>query len=972
MHLTLHRILFLALTAALFGVGVATTTAIAAEPKSPTTQQLVEEDWLFQCGGEPTYARVVREIAWTRDLAERISQMDGANKEKIAKLAASLAGLERLALHKHARRNIPDPKTLYLKVRRIKRLIAFANPLLNFNEILLIDNPYPNGPEGDTTNEWQHEARHRNGFMAVPGGRLIVVGLDGEVKRDLFAGKTGSFWRPDVHFSGEKIVVSFQPEKEKSFHLYELDKNGKNVKQLTYGDYSDLDPIYSPDGKILFCTERGNTYIRCMPMTHGYQLARCDADGKNIYLVSRNGEADYLPTLLSDGRVLYTRWEYTEKALWRVQSLWTMNPDGTNVQIFWGNQSVWPDMLIEARAIPNSRRVMFVGAGHHGWFDGSLGIIDPDKGLDHPNGLTKVTPEIPWPEVGDGPGCEYETDKYPERARKYHNNSGFLAYKTPYPLSEEDFLCSARQEEIGGTRENSQGQPCFNLYLMDVYGNRELIYKGKYNAYHAMPLCKRKAPPQLPDRVQWPKIGTNEKPANGILYSNDVFANAPKELRGKGKYIRVVQMDPKTYTTWYKTAMNDGPAVSIFQADGVKRVLGTVPIEKDGSVAMELPPGQALFFQMLDEKGQAIHVMRSFTGVMPGEVRGCFGCHESKLETRGNLPLPNQSIAMKKGARRPEEPSWGYNASVSYARFVQPVLDKNCGKCHQKEGTDAFKKLNMVSRPAAFQWLRNPNTRPGESSPFTEPYLTLVGGWEYWGKELEKDERGVPKNLAGVFIVEGYSVYSPVNMKTLPPYSAFSPTSTLIRNASSGKHGKGVKVSPEELERLVAWVDLNGPYLGDEEIRQMYDPYSWTVETIPSVRPRVATAPRINRFDIRQDGDSQKVAGVPLKIVKDAPRLRGLAQQGSWQLRREVATGAVKELQIKKATYGAGEKRVDVTKQVAAYAKKSRHINLPVGSDLADDPAPGVEKTLVIEYVLNGKSGRAEFGESEEVVLPWR
>ena len=87
-----------------------------------------------------------------------------------------------------------------------------------------------------------------------------------------------------------------------------------------------------------------------------------------------------MPALLNDGRVIYSRWEYTDKPLWRLQKLWTTNQDGTGTAHFWGNQSVWPDHLSEPRPIPGSRRVMFSGVGHHDWWSGSIGIIDPGQG----------------------------------------------------------------------------------------------------------------------------------------------------------------------------------------------------------------------------------------------------------------------------------------------------------------------------------------------------------------------------------------------------------------------------------------------------------------------------------------------------------------------------------------------------------------------------------------------------------------
>ena len=301
--------------------------------------------------------------------------------------------------------------------------------MLDFSQLLLIDQPLPQGPES------KHEAIHRMGIMAVPGGRLLVLdGLHpGGRPRQLAPRNPGSFWRPDLSYNAQKVLFCFKPHDGKSFHLYEINLDGTGLRQLTDGDYDDLDPIYLPDGHILFTTTRGNSYVRCGPFIYSTILARCDADGGNVYLISYNGEPDFVPALLSDGRVIYSRWEYTDKPLWRLQKLWTTNQDGTGTAHFWGNQSVWPDHLSEPRPIPGSRCVMFSGVGHHDWWSGSIGIIDPDLGRDYPHGLTKVTADLAWAEVGDGPS---------ERAESadYHTSGRFTGYKTAYPLSREDFL----------------------------------------------------------------------------------------------------------------------------------------------------------------------------------------------------------------------------------------------------------------------------------------------------------------------------------------------------------------------------------------------------------------------------------------------------------------------------------------------------------------------------------------------------
>jgi hypothetical protein len=692
-------------------------------------------------------------------------------------------------------------KDVYCAVRRVKRRILFRNPVLDFTQVLFIDQPLPQGPES------LHEAIHRMGIMAVPGGRLLVLdGLHpGGRLRQLAPDRPGSFWRPDLSFDGRKVLFCFKPADEKSFHLYEMNLDGTGLHQLTSSDYDDLDPLYLPDGHILFTTTRGNSYVRCGPFIYSTILARCDGDGRNIYLISYNGEPDFVPALLNDGRVIYSRWEYTDKPLWRLQKLWTTNQDGTGTAHFWGNQSVWPDHLSEPRPIPGSRRVMFSGVGHHDWWSGSIGIIDPDRGRDFPHGLTKVTADRPWPEVSPPP-----VD--PKESADYHASGRYTGYKMAYPLGEEDFLVSARGE---GNK--------FRLYLMDVHGNRDLLYEGIFNVWHALPIKPRPAPPHQPDRVAWPGTGKERKPVEpGIFFSADVFEGVPDLPRGSVKYLRVVQLDYKTYSTWNKTYRHSGPAVSIIQEEGVKRILSEVPVAADGSVHFRAPAGRSLYFQLLDEQRRCIQTMRSFAGLMPGEQRGCVGCHEG----HSTAPPRQGSLALRRPPSELAPPPWG-TESISYERFAQPVLDRYCVKCHQgRTGVSTEPDLRL---------------RPGVNV-FKEPYLTLVGP-AGWGNPIKG---GPGYGIAGAIPVESrYGPNDPQGLATLRPLQYLAGKSRLIELAAGGAH-HGVKVDPLSLHRLIAWVDACCPFLGEEELRALGDPQFPGIERLP-IRPRVATAPVIER-----------------------------------------------------------------------------------------------------------------------------
>jgi hypothetical protein len=391
----------------------------------------------------------------------------------------------------------------------------------------------------------------------------------------------------------------------------------------------------------------------------------------------------------------------------------------------------------------------------------------------------------------------------------------YTAYYSPYPLSETDFLVSA----------NRQGK--FLLYLMDVHGNRELIYEGHHNIFHALPVRPRQRPPVLVDRVAWPTAQERLDPQPGLIFSTNVYEGAPDVLHGKARYLRVLHIDPKTYTYWHKRPyISTGPVISAVQSEGVKRILGTVPIEEDGSVAFRAPPGIALHFQLLDDQYRALQTMRSFTGVMPGEQRGCTGCHES----HSRVPeYQGTTLALSRQPRDITPPPWG-DESISYPRFVRPVLDQYCAKCHEGDG-EGRKVLDLSPRPGFLG--------------FDESYMLFIGN-PSWGAPYLKPANPPPGfGIANMIMVEAYHTVDPAAYVTPEPMTQLSYKSPLIELASSGKH-YDVRVDPVSLQKLIAWVDAMCPYLGSEEVREMDDPVFQGVEWL-SIRPRLKTAPIITR-----------------------------------------------------------------------------------------------------------------------------
>ncbi len=304
-------------------------------------------------------------------------------------------------------------------------------------------------------------------------------------------------------------------------------------------------------------------------------------------------------------------------------------------------------------------------------------------------------------------------------------------------------------------------------------------------------------------------------------------------------------------------------AVSLVMDDATKRIWGTVPVEDDGSVNFKVPPVTGIYFQLLDEKGRALQTMRSITHVMPGETRGCVGCHQTKAIT----PPPKPSVSTRRAPSEITPPIWG-DETVSFPRFVQPALNKYCISCHG--GSEPKAGLNLTHR-----------TEPG--TKISWPYVSLV-----YGINPSTYKEWAEKSIAGTIVpyhtYPNKDVKYPTTETVVPPMTALSYKSKLVNFATSGKH-HGIKVTPEEEMRLVAWVDALCPYLGMEEIISQPDLgaeayFKQTPYKGLSYQALMRTAPYIHKAFMQDDFRTQadripkdsNGSPVPSLDVKDGKR----------------------------------------------------------------------------------------------------
>jgi len=504
---------------------------------------------------------------------------------------------------------------------------ALAGPLAGVQELIFVtralyDDPHWYANIGYYCDDENRKAYAGNGTPDV--GKLYALDIRTGATRVLLDAQGGSVRDPQVHYDGGRILFSYREAGTDYYHLHEINVDGSGLRQLTFGPYDDFEPTYLPDGDILFVSTRCKRWVNCW-MTQVGTLFRCDGNGKDIRQVSGNTEHDNTPWVMPDGRILYTRWEYVDRSQVDYHHLWTMNPDGSNQAAYYGNMR--PGILmIDAKPIPGTHEVLAVFSPGHGRNEhrGPVAIVHATEGPDAPSAA-----RLP-------------------RAK--------LHVQDPYPLSGDCFL-AARDRHI---------------LVMDRDGNTEALYESTCEGaiHEPRPVMPRPRERVIASRANW------DRPVGELLLT-DVYLgrNMAGVQRGDIKKLLILELLPKPVN------FSGGPdLVTWLGTFTLQRVLGTVPVEPDGSAYFQVPANRSFFFVALDENDLSVKRMQSFVSLAPGERLGCAGCHEARTGTPLN---PGRGAVL--AAQRPPsaiQPFEGFPDVIDFHRDIQPVLDRNCVACH--------------------------------------------------------------------------------------------------------------------------------------------------------------------------------------------------------------------------------------------------------------------------------------------------
>jgi hypothetical protein len=738
------------------------------------------------------------DIAWRRTWA-LLNHLK--TEARVPDLSAEAAALEALrpAVQTNVEATEDAQRALFQKITALRRKIAFKNPLLDFDRILFLKHDKQVRGERHMVDQYLGFNQSRTGGVYVleqpfsdrPAvrsllghtpvendrlkgrilenqGSFVALDLDYDARSILFAFTEAEFGVPEGATFNEQYCTPDELKKNRdnhyywrsssTFHIFRANSDGTGLRQLTDGPFNDYDPVFLPSGRIAFVSERNCGQVRCgarpLPcaVLHGMM-----GDGSDRIRLSWHDTSEWHPGVDNTGRLVYTRWDYIDRDSDIAHHIWTCFPDGRDPRAPHGNypdtREARPWMEMSIRAVPNSHRYVAVAAPHHGEAYGSIVLIDVRQPEDRGTAqIKRVTPEVPFAESESAPGVPHPKGRHSPRAE---------VYGTPWPLSEDFYLCV-----------HDTGQRNYGVYLLDSFGNRELLYRDPNIAcLDPIPFKPRPRPPVIPiatiqARADQPPGTTPADLATAtVAVMNAYESDQPWPPDTTITAVRVVSIFPKD------NYLQDAPNMGFARQSLGRGVLGTAPVEKDGSAHFQMPTGTPVYFQLLDQHGLAVQTMRSDTYVHPGEKLTCIGCHESKSASASPY-IKRQPLAM----RRPPsvlQPDVTGSYPLTFPRLVQPVLNAKCVGCHDENRKKA------------------PNLHGDRF---------VSGGWSEAFTSLRKHAWGMSGGNGIALRERQYSIPGQVGARA----------SKLWHMLAKGHHD--VKLTPDEAHRISLWLDCNSNF----------------------------------------------------------------------------------------------------------------------------------------------------------------
>ncbi len=767
------------------------------------------------------------DVIYRRTLAA-VNRLEKVDPDLVAPFLAELKALNPA---ENKTLTIEQSFALFEKIAKVRRRVMFADPDLDFDKLLFVKKHRAT---------FNHLCDQYYGVNILPGGGIFMlenafkpdsqptvknvlensVVESGRLKGDNL--KSGGFATLALDYDAQKIAFAYVEatgdrghkyhtdlsqghwERGRCLHIFTANVDGSDLRQITDGTWNDFYPCFLPNGRLAFISERRGGYLRCGRECPNYTLFDMNPDGCVAARAEGRGYAsekagfedthiqlgtdpvgmrclsyhetnEWAPSVSNDGKIVWTRWDYIDRHGCTAHTPWIMTLNGSDPRAIHGNFTLRrqrADTEMDIRAIPNSSKFVATAGPHHGQNYGSLIIIDPSRAPEEETDAMactkRLTPDVDFPE----------------------SQGGAQVWGFAYPISEDLFLAVADYSFLPGKGmqwdKSSKGD--YGIYLLDRFGNRELIYRDpEIGCATVLPFVKRTRPTVAPELVKPGEIPSQEyiplperdwkkRPQAEVTIANVYQSLKPWPENTKIKSLRIVQLYTMSVPSGWGYHTGRQEPSSMDSVNLVRGVIGTVPVEEDGSAHFTVPAQVELFFQALDENGNAVQSMRSGTYFQPGDNVSCVGCHEPKGQiTRSSSVLP---LAFTRPASVPVPDVEG-SRPANFIDLVQPVLDKHCVECHEKPESKTF---SLAGKPL---YKKN-------GAAFYESYYNLMyNGWGFY--DYGSSVRTTPGQFGAL-------------------------KSPLLPMLDKGHYG--VKLTEEERHRIALWLDMLSPFFSVYEPEQ--------------------------------------------------------------------------------------------------------------------------------------------------------
>ncbi len=494
-----------------------------------------------------------------------------------------------------------------------------------------------------------------------------------------------------VSFDGTRLLFALRlpeiedadPEDQPTWNIWEYDIPSATLRRVIASDIlaeagQDVAPAYLTDGRIVFVSTRQRNTRRILleegrpqftPLNEdrnapALTLHVMSPDGDDIEQITYNPSLDFDPVVMSDGRIVFSRWD--NGAGRDAVSLYRVNPDGTGLEALFGTHShdgeEQPNLyqFVAPKPFPDGRLLAVVRPQQSRW-GGMPVLIDIENFADS---------AAPLPREGGTQAFEPVT-RYDVRVEEGLSPGGrFSAIEPLWDGTERVLIAWAPCRVVVAGRlrvcdeaaladESAEpALPRFGIYIYDVATDTQLpvvlpregivyselvaarprdyllnIGSGRDDtlAAEAVGLLKIRSVYDLDGALD---LDLDRRTSDAVTLGGVPVATLdeladPALVPASARPARFLRIVKGVALPDDDIKEIDNAAFGVSRAQLMREIVGYAPIEPDGSVAVKVPADVPLMVSIVDGEGRRVGPRHNaWIQLRPGETLQCNGCHD--------------------------------------------------------------------------------------------------------------------------------------------------------------------------------------------------------------------------------------------------------------------------------------------------------------------------------------------------------